>query len=61
MFAVVDAAFAQRRKTIRSALRAVFPVEAVDGALARAGIDPTIRGEQLDIIRFATIAEGLHQ
>ena len=59
VFAVVDAAFAQRRKTVRAALRAVWPVEAVDGALDRAGIDPTIRGEALDITRFAAIAEGL--
>ncbi len=59
VFAVVDAAFAQRRKTIRSALRAVAPVEAVDAALEKAGIDPVVRGEQLDIHQFATIAEGL--
>jgi 16S rRNA (adenine1518-N6/adenine1519-N6)-dimethyltransferase len=60
VFAVVDAAFAQRRKTVRSALRSVFPVEAVDAALEKAGIEPTVRGEQLDITQFATIAEGLH-
>jgi 16S rRNA (adenine1518-N6/adenine1519-N6)-dimethyltransferase len=59
VFAVVDAAFAQRRKTIRSALRAVAPVEAVDAALAKAGIDPSVRGEQLDVVAFASIAEGL--
>ncbi|HET7691271.1 MAG TPA: 16S rRNA (adenine(1518)-N(6)/adenine(1519)-N(6))-dimethyltransferase RsmA [Nocardioidaceae bacterium] len=59
VFAVVDAAFAQRRKTVRAALRAVSPVEAVDAALERAGIDPTIRGEALDITQFAAIAEGL--
>lgn len=59
VFAVVDAAFAQRRKTVRAALRAVSPVEAVDAALERAGIDPTIRGESLDITQFAAIAEGL--
>ncbi len=60
VFAVVDAAFAQRRKTVRGALRAVAPAEQVDAALARAGIDPGIRGEQLDIAAFARIAEGLH-
>ena len=60
VFAVVDAAFAQRRKTVRSALRAVFPVESVDAALEKAGIDPSTRGEALDITQFAAIAEGLH-
>jgi 16S rRNA (adenine1518-N6/adenine1519-N6)-dimethyltransferase len=59
VFAVVDAAFAQRRKTVRSALRASYPVEAVDAALEKAGIDPIVRGEQLDITQFASIAEGL--
>jgi 16S rRNA (adenine1518-N6/adenine1519-N6)-dimethyltransferase len=59
VFAVVDAAFAQRRKTVRGALKAVAPVEAVEAALAHAGVDPTDRGEQLDITTFARIAEGL--
>jgi 16S rRNA (adenine1518-N6/adenine1519-N6)-dimethyltransferase len=59
VFAVVDAAFAQRRKTVRSALRATAPVERVDAALAHAGVDPTVRGEVLDITAFAAIAEGL--
>lgn len=61
VFAVVDAAFAQRRKTVRGALRAVAPTEAVDAALAHAGVDPTVRGEQLDVAAFARIAEGLHR
>ena len=59
VFAVVDAAFAQRRKTVRGALKAVAPVQAVEAALARAGVDPTTRGEQLDIAAFARIAEGM--
>ncbi len=59
VFAVVDAAFAQRRKTVRGALRAVSATGAVDAALAHAGVDPTVRGEQLDIAAFARIAEGL--
>jgi 16S rRNA (adenine1518-N6/adenine1519-N6)-dimethyltransferase len=61
VFAVVDAAFAQRRKTVRGALKAVAPVDAVETALAHAGVDPTTRGEQLDIAAFARIAEGLHR
>ena len=59
VFAVVDAAFAQRRKTLRAALRAVAPVEQVETALARAGVPTTARGEQLDIVAFSRIAEGL--
>ncbi len=59
VFAVVDAAFAQRRKTLRAALRAVAPVDRVEAALARAGVPASARGEQLDIAAFARIAEGL--
>jgi 16S rRNA (adenine1518-N6/adenine1519-N6)-dimethyltransferase len=59
VFAVVDAAFAQRRKTIRSALKAVARVDVVERALAGAGVDPSARGEQLDIEAFARIADGL--
>ena len=59
VFAVVDAAFAQRRKTLRAALRAVSPVESVEAALEHAGVPATTRGEQLDIAAFARIAEGL--
>ena len=59
VFAVVDAAFAQRRKTLRAALRAVAPVEQVEAALEHAGVQASSRGEQLDIAAFARIAEGL--
>jgi 16S rRNA (adenine1518-N6/adenine1519-N6)-dimethyltransferase len=59
VFQVVDAAFAQRRKTLRTALRVLAPVPAVEAALARAGVDPSARGEQLDVAAFARIAEGL--
>ncbi len=54
--AVVHAAFGQRRKTLRNALRAVFPEEGVDAALASTGIDGIRRGETLDIAEFAAIA-----
>jgi 16S rRNA (adenine1518-N6/adenine1519-N6)-dimethyltransferase len=57
VFAVVDAAFAQRRKGLRAALAgwAGSPVEA-ERRLRAAGIDPTTRGEQLDVTRFAALA-----
>lgn len=57
VFAVVDAAFAQRRKTLRAALAgwAGSPV-AAEAALVAAGVDPRTRGEQLDVGAFARIA-----
>lgn len=56
---VVHAAFGQRRKTLRNALRAVFPDEHVDAALAQTGIDGGRRGETLDIPEFAAVAAGI--
>ena len=59
VFAVIDAAFAQRRKTLRAALAgwAGSPMLAGE-ALASAGVDPSLRGEMLDIAAFARIAEA---
>ncbi|WP_219468197.1 16S rRNA (adenine(1518)-N(6)/adenine(1519)-N(6))-dimethyltransferase RsmA [Nonomuraea rhizosphaerae] len=59
VFAVIDAAFAQRRKTLRAALAswAGTPVLA-ETALRAAGVDPSTRGEQLDVTAFARIAEA---
>jgi len=59
VFAVVDAAFAQRRKMLRSALGAVFGGEQALVALERAGVDPTARGETVDIEGFIRIALAL--
>ncbi|MFT4300111.1 MAG: 16S rRNA (adenine(1518)-N(6)/adenine(1519)-N(6))-dimethyltransferase RsmA [Aeromicrobium sp.] len=59
-FAVVDAAFAQRRKTLRSALSSLAGSgEAAEAALVAAGVDPRTRGEQLDVQGFRAIAETL--
>jgi 16S rRNA (adenine1518-N6/adenine1519-N6)-dimethyltransferase len=58
VFAVVDAAFAQRRKTLRAALAGwAGSAAAAEAALRAAGIDPRARGETLDVARFARIAE----
>jgi 16S rRNA (adenine1518-N6/adenine1519-N6)-dimethyltransferase len=62
VFGVIDAAFAQRRKTLRSALAdwagsAAF----AEGVLTRAGIDPTARGEVLAVDDFARIARALDE
>lgn len=60
VFAVVDAAFAQRRKQLRAALRGLAGSgEAAETALRAAGVDPTARGEVLDVAAFARIAEAL--
>jgi 16S rRNA (adenine1518-N6/adenine1519-N6)-dimethyltransferase len=57
VFAVVDAAFAQRRKTLRAALAgwAGGPDRAAEVVRA-AGIDPGVRGESLSVEQFAAIA-----
>jgi 16S rRNA (adenine1518-N6/adenine1519-N6)-dimethyltransferase len=56
---VVHAAFGQRRKTLRNALRAVFDEAAVDAALAETKIDGIRRGETLDITEFALLAAAI--
>ena len=57
VFACIDAAFAQRRKTLRAALAGWAGSAAnAETALHAAGVDPRTRGEQLDIHAFAAIA-----
>lgn len=59
VFAVVDAAFAQRRKTLRAALAGwAGSAPEAERCLLAAGIDPTARGEVIDIAGFARIAEA---
>jgi 16S rRNA (adenine1518-N6/adenine1519-N6)-dimethyltransferase len=59
VFAVVDAAFAQRRKTLRAALSGwAGSPDAAETALRAAGIDPQTRGEQLDVDAFVAIAQA---
>jgi 16S rRNA (adenine1518-N6/adenine1519-N6)-dimethyltransferase len=59
VFAVVDAAFAQRRKTLRAALAPWAGSAGVaEQVLKNAGIDPARRGESLDVAEFARIAEA---
>ena len=59
VFEAVDAAFGQRRKTLRQALAdwAGSPAQAEE-ILVAAGIDPQRRGEQLDIDDFVSIAKA---
>lgn len=59
VFAVVDAAFAQRRKMLRSALSGlVGSSAAAQRVLEAAGVDPQSRGERLDVADFARVAEA---
>ncbi|MCX2968137.1 16S rRNA (adenine(1518)-N(6)/adenine(1519)-N(6))-dimethyltransferase RsmA [Streptomyces sp. TRM70308] len=60
VFAVVDAAFAQRRKTLRAALGGwAGSAAAAEAALRAAGVSPQARGESLTVEDFASIAEHL--
>jgi len=57
VFAVVDAAFAQRRKTLRSALAGwAGSASRAERIVRAAGIDPGLRGEMLEVGAFAAIA-----
>jgi 16S rRNA (adenine1518-N6/adenine1519-N6)-dimethyltransferase len=57
VFAVIDAAFAQRRKMLRAALAGwAGSAAAAERTLIAAGVDPTARGETLDVRAFARIA-----
>ncbi|WP_062071521.1 16S rRNA (adenine(1518)-N(6)/adenine(1519)-N(6))-dimethyltransferase RsmA [Demequina sediminicola] len=61
VFAVIDAAFAQRRKGLRGALSELAgSSSASEAALESVGIAPLTRGEQLDIHDFTRIAEALN-
>jgi 16S rRNA (adenine1518-N6/adenine1519-N6)-dimethyltransferase len=57
VFTIIDAAFAQRRKMLRSALSSLYgSSSAAEAVLIKAGIDPTLRGEALQIESFCKIA-----
>ena len=51
VFALIDAAFGQRRKTLHAALKGLVPPEAFKAA----GIDPSRRGETMTIAEFAVL------
>ena len=61
LFAVIKAAFGQRRKTLQNALSSLPGVskEQIASAIAKAGFAPTVRGEALDLTAFAQIANLL--
>lgn len=58
-FALVDAAFGQRRKMLRQALGELLGGSAAASArLEAAGVDPTLRGEQLTVLDFLRVARA---
>lgn len=61
-FALVNAAFAQRRKMIRQSLQTAIPgssTESIIELLERAGIDPQVRAESLSITDYLRVARAL--
>jgi 16S rRNA (adenine1518-N6/adenine1519-N6)-dimethyltransferase len=59
VFAVIDAAFGQRRKTLRAALASwAGSPPAAERLIRAAGIDPSARGESLPVAAFARIAQA---
>jgi 16S rRNA (adenine1518-N6/adenine1519-N6)-dimethyltransferase len=56
-FSLIDAAFAQRRKSLRAALAGRYgSAPAAESALRAAGLDPSARGEMLSVTDFARLA-----
>ncbi|HMI94751.1 MAG TPA: 16S rRNA (adenine(1518)-N(6)/adenine(1519)-N(6))-dimethyltransferase RsmA [Polyangiales bacterium] len=57
----VRAVFQGRRKTLRNALGSAWPETAVELALAACGLDPKLRGENLDPTQFGALAAALER
>ena len=63
-FETIRAAFGQRRKTLVNALSSAFPMLAkadIADAVVSCGFDPNVRGEKLNIVDFAKIADGIYR
>jgi 16S rRNA (adenine1518-N6/adenine1519-N6)-dimethyltransferase len=59
VFGVIDAAFAQRRKTLRAALASwAGSADAAQRVLVAAGINPALRGETLDVTQYIRIVQA---
>ena len=59
VFALIDAAFGQRRKTLRAALAGwAGSAPEAERLLRAAGIDPGARGESLSVAEFARLASA---
>jgi 16S rRNA (adenine1518-N6/adenine1519-N6)-dimethyltransferase len=60
VFSLIDAAFSQRRKMIRSSMSVALGPSS-EAIIANAGIDPTLRGEALEIKQYLAIALELNR
>ena len=58
VFSLIDAAFSQRRKMLRSSLSAVITNRSPSEVLINAGIEPTLRGEALTLDQFVAISHA---
>jgi 16S rRNA (adenine1518-N6/adenine1519-N6)-dimethyltransferase len=59
VFTVIDAAFAQRRKTLRAALASwAGSADAAERVLVAAGIDPALRGETIPVTQYIRIVQA---
>lgn len=60
-FAVVKAAFSQRRKVILNSLSSGLCInrEYISAALTKAGVDPSARAEKLSLMDFSAIANNI--
>jgi 16S rRNA (adenine1518-N6/adenine1519-N6)-dimethyltransferase len=59
VFAVIDAAFAQRRKTLRAALSSwAGSAQAAERVLRAADVDPALRGEAIGVAQYLRIAQA---
>lgn len=59
-FALIDAAFEQRRKMVRASLRTIVAdADALSAGLEEAGVDPQARPEALEIQDFIALAQAL--
>jgi 16S rRNA (adenine1518-N6/adenine1519-N6)-dimethyltransferase len=62
VFTAIDSAFSQRRKMLRSVLKGWLGSSGnVESVLAKAGIDPTLRGEALEIGHYCEIARAVEE
>jgi 16S rRNA (adenine1518-N6/adenine1519-N6)-dimethyltransferase len=60
LFAVVEGAFAERRKTMANAIRRLgLPREDAERVLGVAGVDPSARPERVGLTEFAAVTESL--
>jgi 16S rRNA (adenine1518-N6/adenine1519-N6)-dimethyltransferase len=60
VFSLIDAAFSQRRKMIRSSMSVALGPNS-EAIIATAGVDPTLRGEALEINQYLAIALELNR